>query len=165
MILAGAMVVALAAAVMTLGVPRIKRALSWRLDIAYTYVSQMLSPSGKLPTPVVSNLPSVQVVTPTAQPSGEEDASGITPTPRFTPTPTRIPTPIPDRVQLTPPAYDEVWTNRMSKLRTCDPGAVLRYYGWQGDQFTIPTLINPPAMTQCQMWKNWSITSATMPAG
>jgi len=144
MILAAVMMLALAAAVMMLGVPRIKRALSWRLDIAYTYVSQMLSPSGKLPTPVVSNLPGVQVVTPTAQPLGEEDESGITPTPRFTPTPTRIPTPIPDRVQLTPPAYDEVRDKQ--DVNNCGPATLalyLRYYGWEGDQFTISKLIKP----------------------
>ena len=108
MILAAALVLALAGMVLVLGLPRVKRALSWRLDIAYTYVSQMLNPSGKLPTPVVSNLPSVEVVSPTSNPAGEAASPEFTPTPKYTPTPTRIPTPIPDRLQLTPPAYDEV---------------------------------------------------------
>ena len=123
-------------------IPRINRAVSWRMDIALTYARSLLRPAGKLPTPAVNvqaggTLPTPIAHTPTDTPEPQ-------PTPLFTPMPTRIPTPIPGRVQLTPPAYDEArdkqdWNN-------CGPATLalyLRYYGWEGDQFDISEVIKP----------------------
>jgi hypothetical protein len=35
-------------------IPRINRAVSWRMDIALTYARSLLRPAGKLPTPAVN---------------------------------------------------------------------------------------------------------------
>ena len=55
-----------------------------------------------------------------------------------------MPTPIPERVQLTPPAYDE--TRDKQDWNNCGPATLalyLRYYGWEGDQFDISDVIKP----------------------
>jgi tetratricopeptide (TPR) repeat protein len=54
------------------------------------------------------------------------------------PTPTS--TPIPERVLLSSPAYEK------QDINNCGPATLamyLRYYGWEGDQFTISDLIKP----------------------
>jgi len=124
-------------------IPRVNRAVNYRLDLAVTYIQKLVNPVESLPTPSVKSadaMPAPAVTTnkaPTAtlQPS---------PTPRFTPTATLVPTPIPEQVQLAPPAYDEVkdkqdWNN-------CGPATLalyLRFYGWGGDQFDISRIIKP----------------------
>jgi len=123
-------------------IPRINRALTWRMDIALTYARSLLRPAGKLPTPAVNVQTGMALITPTLQPP--TDTPEPLPTPLYTPTPTLVPTPIPARVQLTPPAYDEAkdkqdWNN-------CGPATLalyLRYYGWEGDQFDISEVIKP----------------------
>ena len=123
-------------------IPRVQRAVDWRMDIAITYLTHILRPSAMLPPPVVKShlAGDFQTATPlpptaTTQPS---------PTPLISPTPTLTPTPIPSQVALTPPAYDEAkdkqdWNN-------CGPATLalyLRYYGWKGDQFDISRIIKP----------------------
>ena len=123
-------------------IPRVNRAISWRMDIALTYARSLLHPAGKLPTPAVNVQPGGALPTPIAH--TPTDTPEPLPTPLFTPMPTRVPTPIPGRVQLTPPAYDEArdkqdWNN-------CGPATLalyLRYYGWEGDQFDISEVIKP----------------------
>lgn len=129
-------------AVLLLQIPRVNRAVSWRADIALTYVRMLLNPVDQLPPPSVSVQPSVEVVTPTpATPTAEPLPTA---TPLISPTPTLVPTPIPAQVQLNPPAYDEKrdkqdWNN-------CGPATLalhLRYYGWEGNQFDISDVIKP----------------------
>jgi len=123
-------------------IPRINRALTWRMDIALTYARSLLRPAGKLPTPAVNVQTGMALITPTLPPP--TDTPEPLPTPLYTPTPTLVPTAIPARVQLTPPAYDEAkdkqdWNN-------CGPATLalyLRYYGWEGDQFDISEVIKP----------------------
>jgi tetratricopeptide (TPR) repeat protein len=129
-------------AVLLMQIPRVNRAVSWRADIALTYVRMLLNPVDQLPPPSVSVQPSVEVVTPTpAAPTAEPLPTA---TPLVSPTPTLVPTPIPAQMQLNPPAYDEKrdkqdWNN-------CGPATLalhLRYYGWQGNQFDISDVIKP----------------------
>lgn len=123
-------------------IPRINRALTWRMDIALTYARMLINPVSKLPTPAVNVQPGAALITPTPLPP--TDTPQPEPTPLYTPTPTQVPTPIPARVQLSPPAYDEAkdkqnWNN-------CGPATLalyLRYYNWQGDQFDISEVIKP----------------------
>jgi len=123
-----------------LQVPRVNRAVSWRMDIALTYMRMLFNPVSKLPPPAVSVQPSVEVVTPI--PQNPTETPPPTATPRYTPTPTMVPTPIPARVQLAPPAYDEKrdkqdWNN-------CGPATLalyLRFFGWEGNQFDISEVI------------------------
>jgi len=123
-------------------IPRINRALTWRMDIALTYARMLINPVSKLPTPAVNvqsggKLPTPFAHTPTITPEPQ-------PTALFTPTPTLVPTPIPTRVQLTPPAYDE--TKDKQDWNNCGPATLalyLRYYGWKGDQFDISEVIKP----------------------
>jgi len=123
-------------------IPRINRALTWRMDIALTYARMLINPVSKLPTPAVNvqaggELPTPVAHTPTDTPEPQ-------PTPLYTPTPTLVPTPIPNRVQLTPPAYDE--TKDKQDWNNCGPATLalyLRYFGWKGDQFDISEVIKP----------------------
>lgn len=119
-------------------IPWVNRIVSWRIDLAVTYVQRLLNPVQDLPAPVVS-----QASTPFV-PSSTPLPATSTPTPLVSPTPTAVPTPIPSTVVLTPPAYDEAkdkqdWNN-------CGPATLalyLRYYGWSGDQYDISTVIKP----------------------
>ena len=123
-------------------IPRINRALTWRMDIALTYARMLINPVSKLPTPAVNVQSGTALITPTLPPP--TDTPEPSPTPLYTPTPTLVPTPIPNRVQLTPPAYDE--TRDKQDWNNCGPATLalyLRYYGWEGDQFDISEVIKP----------------------
>ncbi len=124
-------------------IPRVNRIVNYRLDIAITYVRKLINPVSNLPTPAVKNeaeIPDPVVTT--------ESLPTLTPeptiTPMFTPTATLVPTPIPAHMQLTPPGYDEIrdkqdWNN-------CGPATLalyLRFFGWEGDQFDISSVIKP----------------------
>jgi tetratricopeptide (TPR) repeat protein len=67
-------------------------------------------------------------------------ASSPTPELAVTPTPAPTPTPIPEAVSLSAPRWEKQdWNN-------CGPATLamaLRYYGWEGDQFTISSLLKP----------------------
>jgi len=128
LILAGLIVLAL----ILYQVPPIKQRLSWRIEVAKTYLRGVIYPAGPVPT---------------AQPS----PTGIAiPSPQATPTidivptqqtaPTKTPEPIPAQASLPVPAYEQ------QDMNNCGPAALtmaLRYYGWEGDQFAISDLIKP----------------------
>jgi len=141
--LAGGFFVVIAVAGAALfGIPRLTRAISWRLDMAYTYVRALVYPVRELPTPAVAVQPRVDVVTPTA--SSPVLMQQPTATPAVTLTPTLVPTPIPGRVQLAPPAYNEARDKQ--DINNCGPATLalyLRYFGWEGNQFDISKLIKP----------------------
>lgn len=124
-------------------IPRINRAVNYRLDIALTYFRKIINPVSNLPTPAVKNeaeIPDPAVTTESSPTLSPEP----TVTPMFTPTATLVPTPIPNQLHLIPPAYDEIkdkqdWNN-------CGPATMalyLRYFGWAGDQFDISKVIKP----------------------
>jgi len=125
------------------GIPRVKRIIMYRLDIAITYVQKLIDPVSSLPTPAVKNEAEIPDPAVTVESSPTQNPEP-TATPMFTPTATLVPTPIPAHMQLTPPEYDEVrdkqdWNN-------CGPATLalyLRFFGWEGDQFDISNVIKP----------------------
>ena len=52
-------------------IPRVNRALTWRMDIAMTYARSLLHPAGKLPTPAVNVQSGVALATETPLPPTE----------------------------------------------------------------------------------------------
>ncbi len=125
-------------------VPAVNRRLSWRLDIALTYLRGVIYPAEAVPTPRAqadSKPQSTATLPPTAMPTAT-----ITPTPdpaeTSLPTPTLSPspTPIPERVILPSPRWEKQdWNN-------CGPATLsmyLNYYGWEGDQHSISTVLKP----------------------
>jgi tetratricopeptide (TPR) repeat protein len=118
-----------------LWLPQISDRLAWRLEVARVSFYNWIDPPGPPPTPIPqpTDTPG-PTLTPTLTPT-------ITPTvPGPTPTMTPSPTPIPASVSLPSPAWEKQdWNN-------CGPATLamyLRFYGWQGDQFTISELIKP----------------------
>jgi len=117
-------------------IPWVNRRASWRFDLAITYVHRLLNPVEELPAPMVNRSTEPGI------PSSTPVPSTSTPTPMLSPTPTAVPTPIPTATTLNAPAYDEAkdkqdWNN-------CGPATLalyLRYYGWEGDQFDISTVV------------------------
>jgi hypothetical protein len=119
--------------------PPIHERLSWRLDFALAYLRGVISPVQPMPTA----LPAPRVFV-THQPTQTGAISSTllpannTPVPALIPTPTT--TPIPVSVLLPAPAYEK------QDINNCGPAALtmyLRYYGWQGNQLDIQTVIKP----------------------
>ncbi len=110
--------------------PPIKQRLSWRIEIAKTYIRGVIYPAKPVPTaqPRPTNL---------ARPTSQ-----TTPTilPAETATPTQTPEPIPAQFSLPVPAYE------LQDMNNCGPASLtmaLRYYGWGGNQFDISDIIKP----------------------
>ncbi len=131
-IVAGAILLA----ILIYSLPPVKDRLSWRIDFALAYARGLIYPADQLPTPLppprvaVTSLPT-QVLTPTTSPT-------LTPGP--TPTLTPSPTPLPASIALAAPSWEK------QDINNCGPAALamyLRYYGWEGDQFEIATLLKP----------------------
>lgn len=119
-------------------IPWVNRVVSWRMDMALTYVQRLLNPVEALPAPMVNRANETQ------SPSSTAQLSTNTPTSVITPTPTIVPTPIPASTILNPPAYDE--TKDKQDWNNCGPATLalyLRYYGWQGDQYDIASIVKP----------------------
>ena len=136
--------------------PPINKRLSWRVDAAMTAFRRVINPVGALPTaasppenntaglatPVAWTTPAVTATaTKTVQVQKPEPTVEIPPT--STPSPTLVPTQIADRFLLPPPEYKlgdaQDWNN-------CGPATLalyLRFYGWEGDQYTISDEIKP----------------------
>lgn len=128
-------------------IPWVEQRLSWRIDIAVTYIRGVLKPAGAVPTPVSSSetiLPTERSTsalrftpTLTSSPISEDDSS---PTPTLSPTIEPSPTPIPEKVELESTYWKKQdWNN-------CGPATLavyLNYYGWEGDQFKISAQLKP----------------------
>lgn len=120
-------------AILIYNLPPVNRRLSWRVEYAGIYLRDMLYPVPPMPTPLPYT-PSPETATPipvtfTPVPTIQQSA-----------TPTATVTPLPAQVVLPPPAYER------EDLNNCGPAALamyLRFYGWQGDQFTISDEIKP----------------------
>ncbi len=126
MILIGGIVVAFA----IYQIPWINYRLAWRMDAASAYLSALIDPIEDLPAPQILLAPSREASVeaqeiPTSQPSA---------------TPLASPTPLPSKVALSSPSWEKQdWNN-------CGPATLsmyLRYYGWEGDQFSISDEIKP----------------------
>lgn len=109
-------------------IPWLNYRLGWRLDAAQAYARGLLDPVEDLPAPEIVLSPSSQTATP------DEKASDPTPTAQASPTA------LPSSVSLAAPAWEKQdWNN-------CGPatlGLYLRFYGWEGDQFSISDEIKP----------------------
>jgi hypothetical protein len=121
-------------------IPRVKRLLSWRIDLAQTYIHRLFNPVESLPAPMVSRSTAPVAALPSATPPPATSHShpiGIS----YSYTGTD---PHRRKDLLTPPAYDEAkdkqdWNN-------CGPATLaltLRYYGWEGDQYDISQIVKP----------------------
>lgn len=121
-------------------IPSIHSRLSWRADVALTYLRGVIYPVKPFPTPAeTAVLPNLNATTtPTNQPT----LTTGQPTATFAPTPTSLPspTPIPSKVELPPPLWDQQGPNN------CGPATLalyLRFYGWAGDQNIIAEVVKP----------------------
>jgi tetratricopeptide (TPR) repeat protein len=153
--LIGILVGAVVLAVALYQVPYIHDRLSWRVDFAMAFLRGVVDPVRPMPKPVTAsageNLAGGQgtaeamimqpthlpTATPTLAPTIEATGTLL---PTATQTPTLPPTPIPDHVERPAPAYET------QDVNNCGPATLtmhLRFYGWQGDQSTIASVIKP----------------------
>jgi hypothetical protein len=121
-------------------VPAVKSRLSWRVDIAMTYLRGVIFPVKPFPTPAESIVLPTQAATntPTSLPTIVPDQPTATAAPTATPQPS--PTPIPATVQLPAPLWE------MQGANNCGPATLalyLRYYGWEGNQDNIAQVVKP----------------------
>lgn len=113
--------------------PPVKFQLEWRLDAFSGIVRGWLHPGDTLPAPprAGEGLPA-PLVFPTREPPAPTQVNPATPAP--------TPTALPSAVQLAAPDWEKQdWNN-------CGPATLalgLRYFGWEGDQFTISDLLKP----------------------
>lgn len=120
-------------------VPVVKSQLNWRLDIAETYLRNLINPVGQMPTPLPQPVAAVTISAtdlPTAQPTKEL----ITPTPGRTPTQTPRPTQIPESINLGSPTWEKQTPNN------CGPATLSLYlqtHNWEGEQGDISALLKP----------------------
>ena len=122
----------------------LRRSLEVRLDIWSTELRALLQPIGPaptvrppLPTPVVTTI----VYHPTPTPTAQLQVSPMLPTETSViETPQASPTPLPLEVHLPSPKFEaQDWNN-------CGPDTLalyLRYYGWDGNQFSISDQVKP----------------------
>lgn len=120
--------------------PAVNTRLSWRIDVAMTYLRNVVNPVGSMPTPLPQ--PGIAItIYPTATPTGDAEAHEThTPTAGPTPTSTPTPTAIPGAVQLASPAWEKQTPNN------CGPATLslyLKTFGWEGDQEDISALLKP----------------------
>jgi tetratricopeptide (TPR) repeat protein len=120
-------------AVIGLQIPRVKSAVSWRLEKFAIYAKNVIDPPGPVPTA----LP-VTPAPPTRTPEAVETLNA--PTPTVTLPPTATPEPLPAQVSLPSPPYEQQTPNN------CGPATLsmaMHLYGWEGDQADIAAQIKP----------------------
>jgi hypothetical protein len=109
--------------------PPVKFQLEWRIDAFSGIVRGWLRPSETLPAPQRA---AVDLQAPPHRPTSSPTPHSATPAP--------TPTQLPPVVQLPAPRWEKQdWNN-------CGPATLalaLRFYGWEGDQFTISDLLKP----------------------
>lgn len=126
-------------------IPAVNRRLSWRFEIAQTYLRGIVQPVEAVPTPnpVFVHPSQIPSLSPTAEPTSTASPAppGIkTPTSTLIPSSTPTPTGIPESMYLPAPN----WVNQ--DQNNCGPAALtmyLQYYGWGGDQYQISDLLKP----------------------
>jgi len=121
-------------------IPSLKARLSWRVDLAMTYLRGVIYPVKPFPTPAESIVLSPQAATntPTSLPTPISNLPTATIAPTATPQPS--PTPIPAVVALPAPLWEQQGANN------CGPATLalyLRYYGWEGNQDNIAQVVKP----------------------
>jgi len=120
-------------------IPSVNSRLSWRTDVALTYLRGVIHPVGPVPTALPQ--PAVAVTLyPTRTSTLGENPPHVTPSPGPTATATASPTPLPAAVSLPAPAWEKQGPNN------CGPASLalyLRTFGWEGNQEDISDLIKP----------------------
>jgi tetratricopeptide (TPR) repeat protein len=121
-------------AILIYQIPAINDRLSWRYEVAKTYIRNVLHPVGNVPTAIPNTLvpQSTVAITPSVT---------VTPEVVSTPIPaTATPIPLPAQAMLTSPPYEKQTANN------CGPAALammLRMFGWTGTQKDISDVIKP----------------------
>jgi len=121
-------------------IPAVKTRLSWRIDLAMTYLRGVINPVKPFPTPAETFVLPTQAATntPTNLPTLVSDQPTATIAPTSTAQPS--PTPIPAAIQLPAPLWE------VQGMNNCGPATLalyLRYYGWEGNQDNIAQLVKP----------------------
>lgn len=123
-------------------IPSIQKRILWQWEITKAYVSGVINPVSAVPTASFinnSSTPVMQIATP-EPPIETPTALNETILPTAMPSPTD--SPLPESAILNSPAYEK------QDINNCGPATMvmnLRYYGWEGDQFTISDVIKPIA--------------------
>lgn len=121
-------------------VPSVRSKLSWRVDIAMTYLRGVVNPVKPFPTPAESVTLSTQPPTSTSTSTPALVPNQPTSTLAPTATPQPSPTPIPGAAQLPAPLWEQQGANN------CGPATLalyLRFYGWGGNQDDIAQVVKP----------------------
>ena len=123
----------IALAILLYQIPAVNSRLSWRFEVAKTFVKNVFNPVGDVPTAIPNP---TQAVTPTVPspplPTPGIDASPIPPTPTLAPPPAQA--------FLNSPPYEKQTANN------CGPAALsmmLHMFGWTGSQKDISDVIKP----------------------
>ena len=113
-------------------IPPVHQRLSWRVDFAMTYIRSLVNPVQAVPTAAAQ------------QPAATLAPINSTPTPTpaavATAIPTITPTALPASASLPAPKYEK------QTMNNCGPAALshyLRFYGWDGNQETIASVLKP----------------------
>ena len=128
------------AGVLLYQIPAVNLRVSWRLDIARTYIRNVINPIGDVPTPLpqpVAAITSFPTHTPETNPT---EFLLSTSTPDATATQTAVPTALPGFVDLGSPAWEYQTPNN------CGPATLslyLKTHNWNGDQTSISDLLKP----------------------
>lgn len=137
---AAVLAVILILTVIIYNLPPVHERFAWRVELVVTYIRGIISPIESQPAPQEAG-PTVGarvVMPPTNTPHPTKPPTATQPGPTSTPMPT--PTPIPGQISLAKPAYElQDWNN-------CGPATLamyLRYWGWEGDQFTVSDVVKP----------------------
>jgi len=116
---------------------------SWRIEVIQTYIRGIINPVSSIPTAVSLEPEMIETpiaVFPTATITVTQPTATETPVIIETALPTPTSTPIPSKVILTSPEWEK------QDINNCGPTTLaiyLRFYGWEGDQYTISDLIKP----------------------
>jgi tetratricopeptide (TPR) repeat protein len=126
--------------VMAFQIPSIQTRLSWRVDLAMTYLRGVIHPVKPFPTAAESVVLAILVPTNTPTPLPTLIPNQPTSTLAPTATPQPSPTAIPVKVELPAPLWEIQGANN------CGPATLalyLRYYGWEGNQDNIAQVVKP----------------------
>jgi len=119
--------------ILFLQIPAVNDRISWRYEVAKTYLRNIVNPVGDVPTAIpnptsAATLPPTQTAVPTQQAVETEAA------------PTSTPEPLPAQALLASPPYEKQTANN------CGPAALsmmLHMFGWNGSQKDISEVIKP----------------------
>lgn len=126
-------------AILLYQIPAINSRVSWRFEVARTYVRNILHPVGNVPTaiPQPANTVAPTIAIQPTQTNDPQGASGVVTT-IIPPTPTLAPPPA--QAFLNSPPYEKQTANN------CGPAALsmmLHMFGWNGSQKDISDVIKP----------------------